>query len=61
MKNSNSIFPEINTDEEYENFKLNNNELLKKIALEIVNQHHLSNEPLSSFEGTNIVFSHGKS
>lgn len=61
MKNSNNLFPEINTDEEYENFKLNNGELFKKIALEIASQHHLPNEPLSSFEGTNIVFSHGKS
>lgn len=60
MKNSNIIFPEVNTDEEYENLKLNN-ELFKKAALEIVNQHHLPEAPLSSFEGTNIVFSHGKS
>lgn len=61
MKNSNNILPEINTDEEYDNFKLNNSEILKKIALQIVTQHHLPDEPLSSFEGTNIVFSHGKS
>ncbi len=61
MKNLYKIFPEINTDEEYENFKLNNSELFKKIALEIVTQHNLPNEPLSFFEGTNIVFSHGKS
>lgn len=61
MKNSINIFPEINTDDEYENFKLNNSELFKKVALEIVTQHHLPDEPLSLFEGTNIVFSHGKS
>ena len=61
MKNSINIFPEINTDEEYENFKLNNSELFKKVALEIVTQHHLPDAPLSALDGTNIVFSHGKS
>jgi len=61
MKNSNIIFPEVNTDEEYEKFKLNNGELCKKVALEIVTQHHLPSEPLSPYDGTNIVFSHGKS
>jgi len=49
MKNSNIIFPEVNTDEEYEKFKLNNGELCKKVALEIVTQHHLPSEPLSPF------------
>lgn len=34
MKNSKNIFPEINTDEEYEKFKLNNSEQIKKVALE---------------------------
>jgi hygromycin-B 7''-O-kinase len=61
MKNSLNIFPEINTDEEYEKFKLNNSELCKKVALEIVTQHHLPDAPLSPLDGTNIVFSHGKS
>jgi len=61
MKNLINIFPEINTNEEYEKFKLDNSEFFKKIALEIVTQHHLPNERLSLFEGTNIVFSHGKS
>src|SRR5580658_5943482 len=60
MKNLNNIFPEINTDEEYENLKLNS-ELFRKAALEIVAQHHLPDESLSLFDGTNIVFSHGKS
>lgn len=60
MKNSNIIFPEVNTDEEYENLKLNN-ELFKKAALEIVNLHHLPDAQLSPLDGTNIVFSHGKS
>jgi|GEM_PF-4355107 len=41
MKNSTNIFPEINTDEEYGNFKLNNSELFNRSALEIVTQHHL--------------------
>lgn len=61
MKNLNNIFPEINTDEEYENFKLNNSELFKKVASEIVTQHHLPDDSLSPLDGTNIVFSHGKS
>lgn len=61
MKNSNAILPDINTDEEYENFKLNNSKLFKKIAPGIVTQHHLPDEPLSPLDGTNIVFSHGKS
>lgn len=61
MKNSNNTFPEVNTDEEYENFKLNNSELLKRVALEVIAQHHLPDAPLSPLDGTNIVFSHGKS
>lgn len=60
MKNSNTILPGVRTDEEYEKLKLDN-ELFKKAALKIVTQHHLPNESLSPFEGTNIVFSHGKS
>jgi hygromycin-B 7''-O-kinase len=55
------VFPKINTDEEYENFKLDNSELFKKVALEIVAKHHLPDAPLSLLDGTNIVFSHGKS
>ena len=58
--NSNNIFPEIDTDEAYENFKLNNSELFKKLALEIIARHHLPDASLSLFEGTNIVFSYGK-
>lgn len=46
MKNSRNILPVINTEEEYENFKLNNNELFKNIAHEIVAHHHLPDEPL---------------
>lgn len=61
MKNAKYILPEMNTDEEYENLKLNNIELFKKIAHEIVAYHHLPDESLSLFKGTNIVFSHGKS
>lgn len=60
MKNSNIIFPPVNTDEEFENLKLNS-KLFIEAALEIVGQHNLLDEPLSLFEGTNIVFSHGKS
>src|SRR5579872_4948287 len=60
MKNLNKFFPKINTDEEYENLKLNG-ELFRKAALEIVACHHLPDEPLSSLDGTNVVFSHGKS
>lgn len=60
MKNSNNVLPEVNTDEEYETFKLNNSELLKEVALKIVTKHYLPDAPLSFFDGTNIVFSHGK-
>jgi hygromycin-B 7''-O-kinase len=60
MKKSNTIFPEVNTDEEYEKLTLNS-ELFLKAAREIATQHHLPDEPFSRFEGTNIVFSHGKS
>jgi hygromycin-B 7''-O-kinase len=60
MKNFNTTLPKVNTDEEYEQLKLDN-ELFKKAAIDIATQHHLPNESLSSFEGTNIVFSHGKS
>lgn len=61
MKNPSNILPEIQNDEEYENFKLNNIELFKKVALKIVAKHQLPDESLAVFEGTNIVFSHGKS
>lgn len=60
MKNSHQILPEIKTDEEYESLKLDN-ELFEKVALKIVTKHHLPNESLSLFDGTNIVFSHGTS
>lgn len=59
MKSSNNILPAVNSDKEYENLKLNS-ELFKKVALEIVIRHHLPDESLSLYEGTNIVFSHGK-
>jgi hypothetical protein len=55
MKNSNKILPEVNTDEEYENFKLNNSELFHKIALQIATQHHLSDEMLSPFEAQGVT------
>ncbi len=56
-----NIFPKINTDEEYEKFKVDHSELFKKVAFEIVTQHHLPDAGLSPLDGTNIVFSHGKS
>ncbi len=61
MKKSINLFPKISTDEEYEKFKLNNGELFKQVALEIISQHDLPDAPLALLEGTNIVFSHGKS
>jgi len=61
IENLNNILPEINTDKEYEKFKLSHGELFKKMALEIATRHHLPEASLSSFDGTNIVFSHGKS
>lgn len=49
----------VNSFEEYENLR-QDHELFKRVALEIIARHHLPNEPLSSYEGTNIVFSYGK-
>ena len=60
MKISNIMLPTINTDEEYDNLQLDC-EIFKKAAEEIIARHHLSNELLSRFDGTNIVFACGSS
>lgn len=60
MKNFNMTLPSVNTFEEYENLKLKNT-LFENIAREIIAHHHLPDEPLSLFEGTNIVFAYGSS
>lgn len=61
MNINNNIFPIIHSDKEYECFKLNNSELLKNVAHKIAAHHHLPDAPLLLLDGTNIVFSHGKS
>ncbi len=60
MNKSNYILPEVSTDEEYENLK-HHSDLFRKAAREIISLNHLPDEPLSPLDGTNIVFSHGKS
>src|SRR5438445_13295564 len=57
--NLNSILPSISSFEEYENLKLKP-EIFENAAKEIIHRHQLPDEPLSFFEGTNIVFSYGK-
>lgn len=57
--NLNSILPSINSFEEYENLKLKP-KIFENAAKEIIHRHQLPDEPLSLFEGTNIVFSYGK-
>ncbi|MBV8802563.1 MAG: aminoglycoside 3'-phosphotransferase/choline kinase family protein [Gammaproteobacteria bacterium] len=53
--NNNNVLPQIASFEEYENLKLKNN-IFIKAAQTIIAKHHLTNEPLHLFEGTNIVF-----
>ena len=53
------ILPSVSSFEEYENFKLKI-DIFENAAKEIIHRHHLPDEPLSLFEGTNIVFSYGK-
>lgn len=50
--------PHVDSFEEYESLKLNH-DIFEKAAREIITKHHLPNEPLSLFDGTNIVFSYG--
>jgi hygromycin-B 7''-O-kinase len=55
----NSIFPPIDSFEEYEKHKLKT-EVLENAAREIIHKHHLPAGQLSLFhEGTNIVFAYG--
>lgn len=61
MHHSTNInLPYINSFEEYEDLKLTNKDIFVNAAKEIITYHHLPYEPLSLFEGTNIVFSYGK-
>ena len=52
--------PSINSFQEYENLKLKS-EIFERAAREIIARHGLPDEPLSAFEGTNIVFGYGSS
>ncbi|OGT37465.1 MAG: phosphotransferase [Gammaproteobacteria bacterium RIFCSPHIGHO2_12_FULL_37_14] len=52
------ILPPVNSFEEYEKFKLSN-DMLESAAKEIIAYHHLPDDSLSLFEGTNIVFAYG--
>jgi hygromycin-B 7''-O-kinase len=53
------MLPFIHSFEEYENLKLKA-DIFENAAKEIIRRHQLPNEPISLFEGTNIVFSYGK-
>lgn len=53
-----SIFPHVSSFEEYENIKIQIDRF-EKAAREIIAFHRLSDEPLSLFDGTNIVFAYG--
>jgi hypothetical protein len=58
MTRSNTVLPDINSDEAYE--KLNfNDELFLNAAREILARHNLPVEQLSLLGGSNIVFSYG--
>lgn len=56
--NLNATLPQVDSFEEYESLKLKN-DIFDKAALEIIAKHHLPDEPLSLFDGTNIVFAYG--
>lgn len=56
--NLHTTLPQVNSFEEYENLKLKSN-LFEMAAREIITRHHLPDEPLSLFDGTNIVFAYG--
>ena len=58
MTNSVTALPSFDTDEEFENLKVNTS-LFETIARALITRHHLPDEPLSLFEGTNIVFACG--
>ena len=60
MKNFNTKtnLPYVNSFEEYENLKLKNG-IFESVAKEIIAHHYLPDNPISLFEGTNIVFSYG--
>ncbi len=58
MNDSNLMLPAYPSMEEYENLK-KRPDILEKAAREIIARHALSDEMLSLFDGTNIVFSHG--
>lgn len=53
------ILPSVNSFEEFENLK-QNKDIFENAAREIIARHHLPNESLSLYEGTNIVFAYGK-
>ncbi len=52
------ILPQVNSFEEYESLK-QKNDIFNQAALEIIAKHDLPDEPLSLFDGTNIVFAYG--
>ena len=54
----NTILPEINSNEEYDNLD-RKSQLFESTIQEIITFHHLPNESLTYFEGTNVVFSMG--
>lgn len=56
--NLNTILPQVNSFEEYENIKLKS-DLFEIAAREIITRHHLPDELLSFFDGTNVVFAYG--
>ena len=56
--NAKTKLPIVNSFEEYEELKLQNN-IFESAAKEIIAYHHLPDEPLLLLEGTNIVFSYG--
>jgi len=58
MQNFKINLPFVNSFEEYETLKSNQN-LFENAAKEIIAYHHLPNEPVLLLEGTNIVFSYG--
>lgn len=60
MKDYPPLLPAISSFEEFETLK-QKKDFLEKAAHEIIARHHLPNELLSPFEGTNIVFAQGAS
>lgn len=59
-KLSNLQFPDLQSVEEFLEYKIKNTETVMLALNEIIQGHNLPSEPLSALEGTNIVYACGE-